>query len=92
MNNELIHYLVQKGYGWIVNQRNLHVLKAQELSEEDRIPLQPYFETEILFPRDQQSCISLLFHEIVHIVQYHLLGARQFAELYIKGWKWERLL
>jgi len=134
MNNELIHYLVQKGYEWIVDQRNLHVLKAQELSEQDRVLLQPYFELEILdlakvafvdqienppfypeiirlgipnlidftqmagitfidcilisrcFPHDQQSWISLLFHEMVHIVQYHLLGARQFAELYIKGW------
>lgn len=35
-NNELILYLVQKGYEWIVSQRNLYIVTAQELSEQDK--------------------------------------------------------
>jgi hypothetical protein len=30
--------------------------------------------------------ISLLFHEIVHIVQYRLLGVDEFARRYVLGW------
>ena len=35
---------------------------------------------------DQDSWTSLLFHEMVHVAQYHLLGAQRFAELYVLGW------
>jgi hypothetical protein len=28
---------------------------------------------------------SLLFHELVHVVQYRLLGVRSFAQLYVRG-------
>ncbi|PIX77480.1 MAG: hypothetical protein COZ37_02435 [bacterium (Candidatus Ratteibacteria) CG_4_10_14_3_um_filter_41_18] len=133
-NNELIRYLVQKGYEWIVSQRNLYIVTAQELSEQDRTSLQPYFEPKILglakrelvdyienppfYPEvmklgipnaidftqmagitfidcilisrrishNQRSWTSLLFHEMVHVVQYYLLGAQRFAELYVIGW------
>ena len=30
--------------------------------------------------------ISVLFHEMVHIIQHHLLGTRRFLELYIMSW------
>jgi hypothetical protein len=30
--------------------------------------------------------LSLLFHELVHIVQYRLLGARGFVHAYLAGW------
>ena len=30
--------------------------------------------------------ISLLFHEIVHVVQYGLLGVSEFSKQYIQGW------
>lgn len=29
---------------------------------------------------------SLLFHELVHVVQYQVLGVREFIERYIAGW------
>ena len=29
---------------------------------------------------------SLLFHELVHVVQYDILGVRVFTELYVRGW------
>jgi len=134
INNELLRYLVKEGYKWIVDQRNLHIGTAQELSEQDKISLQPYFEPEMLdlakidrvdhienppfyseiiklgIPNlinftqmdgisfidciliscqkshTPQSWISLLFHEMVHIVQYELLGAKRFADCYVKGW------
>jgi len=30
--------------------------------------------------------ISLIFHEIVHVVQYGLLGVAEFSKQYIQGW------
>jgi hypothetical protein len=30
--------------------------------------------------------ISLLFHEMVHVVQYRVLGVRGFIERYVRGW------
>ena len=33
-----------------------------------------------------QPRISLLFHEIVHVVQYGLLGVGEFSKQYIQGW------
>jgi hypothetical protein len=35
---------------------------------------------------DQRSWTSLLFHEMVHVAQYHLLGAQRFAQFYVLGW------
>ena len=33
---------------------------------------------------------SLLFHELVHVVQYRLLGVNEFARLYVRGFLEER--
>lgn len=33
-----------------------------------------------------ESSTSLIFHELVHAVQYELLGPEKFVELYILGW------
>jgi len=33
-----------------------------------------------------QPLISLIFHEIVHVVQYGLLGVAEFSKQYIQGW------
>jgi hypothetical protein len=30
--------------------------------------------------------LSVIFHELVHVVQYNKFGARKFVELYIHGW------
>ncbi len=38
------------------------------------------------FTYEQQSWTSLLFHEMVHVVQYRVLGAKHFMELYVIGW------
>jgi hypothetical protein len=29
---------------------------------------------------------SLIFHELVHVVQYDLLGLNKFVELFVSGW------
>lgn len=134
ISKELLCYLVEEGYKWIVDQRNLHIEAAQKLSERDKLSLNSYFKFEmldlakinlvdhienppfypeikkleipslvdftqmdgisfidcILISRQKshtpQSWISLIFHEMVHIVQYKLLGAKRFAELYVIGW------
>jgi len=33
----------------------------------------------------EQLGLSTLFHELVHVVQYQVLGLKRFAELYVKG-------
>lgn len=33
----------------------------------------------------EQLGFSTLFHELVHVVQYQVLGLKRFAELYVKG-------
>jgi len=33
-----------------------------------------------------ESATALIFHELVHAVQYELLGLEKFVELYILGW------
>jgi hypothetical protein len=33
----------------------------------------------------EQLDLSTLFHELVHVVQYRVLGLKRFAELYVKG-------
>lgn len=30
--------------------------------------------------------LSLLFHELVHVTQYHVLGVKEFMRRYIRGW------
>ncbi len=39
----------------------------------------------ILAPHDEPTA-ALLFHELVHVVQYRLLGVEQFAQRYVDGW------
>jgi hypothetical protein len=132
--DQLVQYLIQEGYKWIINQRDFHFPVSQQLSKQDRKSLESYFDPEILasartrlvafienpqfysdiikfgisnlmdftqmagitfvdcilisnkFTHDQRSWTSLLFHEMVHVVQYRLLGAKHFTELYVIGW------
>ncbi len=36
--------------------------------------------------RSQEELVSLCFHELVHVVQYDLLGIAGFMKAYIRGW------
>lgn len=38
------------------------------------------------FSPSRKSWLSLLFHELVHVAQYHLLGTDGFVGQYVKGW------
>ena len=41
----------------------------------------------IIFQKDLEDLNhSVLFHELVHVVQYEILGIRKFAEKYVQGW------
>jgi len=48
ISKELLCYLVEEGYKWIVDQRNLHIEAAQKLSERDKLSLNSYFKFEML--------------------------------------------
>ena len=39
-----------------------------------------------IFQPDFASWISILFHELVHVVQLEILGPRRHLELYIRAW------
>lgn len=48
-----------------------------------------YFKTILIaqwFPPQEATWHALLFHELVHVVQYHLLGISGFMEAYLMGW------
>jgi hypothetical protein len=36
--------------------------------------------------RNDEDRLSILFHEMVHVVQYRYLGVRRFLEQYLAGW------
>jgi len=48
------------------------------------------FADTIVVSRSQMpvrsQLLPLLFHELVHVVQYEVLGLRAFVELYVSGW------
>ncbi|UCD56195.1 MAG: hypothetical protein JSV16_10170 [Candidatus Hydrogenedentota bacterium] len=48
------------------------------------------FENTILISKSQMpfrtQLLPLLFHELVHVVQYEVLGLHAFMERYVRGW------
>ena len=65
------------------------------LGRMDRLPFDRYgmaaitYEDTILvdavrFP--EEASLPLLFHELVHVVQYRILGTAEFARRYVSGW------
>jgi len=49
-----------------------------------------YMDTILISKRyfkNQSGWMPLLFHELVHVVQYEVLGLRGFMEKYISGWE-----
>lgn len=46
-----------------------------------------FIDTVLLSTRfGQVSFPSLLFHELVHVVQYRILGVAEFVDRYVRGW------
>jgi hypothetical protein len=46
-----------------------------------------FIDTVLLSKRFQSSWVpSLYFHELVHVVQYSVLGSTKFMQRYIRGW------
>ena len=48
-----------------------------------------YIDTILISKRyvtTSSQCLPLLFHELIHVVQYELLGVRKFMEEYVRGW------
>jgi len=44
------------------------------------------FESGILLDRGASLTHEILFHELVHVVQYRLLGVDEFVRRYVDGW------
>ncbi len=127
-------YLVEKGEGWVREQRERHRPAARRLHPHTQSALVPFFgadvlrdarfrsvpvienpdfydaliaagrpvpmdfstargitfdDTVLLSARDgiaQGAPSGLLFHELVHVVQYRLLGIGGFIHSYVTGW------
>ena len=129
----LFPQLVEQSLHWLWEQRELHRAKARRLTDAERLPLQHYYDTQVLdtvqvatvnrisnppfydelkesgfpildlsgsvgitfldcvvvrspFQQHFPSWISILFHELVHIVQFELLGSRKVLETYLQAW------
>ena len=39
-----------------------------------------------VFYKDSPAWVSILFHELVHVVQFEILGSRKHVELYLRAW------
>lgn len=126
--------VLEKAHNWLWKQRDLHRAKARRLTDDERLPLQDYYDTQILdtvrvatvdqisnppfydeltesgfpildisrsagitfvdcivirrmFQQHFPSWISILFHELVHVVQFELLGPRTVLEAYLQAWE-----
>ncbi len=44
------------------------------------------FESGVLFDREASLTHETLFHELVHVIQYRLLGVDEFLRQYVNGW------
>ena len=130
----LFPHLVEQSHHWLWQQRELHRAKGRRLTDDERLPLQDYYDTQVLdtvrvatvnrisnppfydelaesgfpildlsgsagitfidcvvvrspFQQHFPSWISILFHELVHVVQFELLGPRKVLEAYLQAWE-----
>ena len=58
----------------------LDISSAAGITFMDCVVIQRLFEQQ--FP----SWISILFHELVHVIQYNFLGPRKLIDLYLRAW------
>ena len=58
----------------------LDISSATGITFIDHVVIQRFFEQQ--FP----LWISILFHELVHVIQYDFLGARKLVDLYLRAW------
>jgi hypothetical protein len=126
--------VIEKAHHWLWEQRDLHRAKGRRLTDDERLPLQDYYDTQILdtvrvatadrisnppfydeltesgfpildlsgsagitfvdcvvirrmFQQHFPSWISILFHELVHVVQFEVLGSRKVLEAYLEAWE-----
>jgi len=133
MPDDLISYLLDLAYPWLLEQRDQCMAGARPLSVGERLWLQDYYDRRILdmvrlatvdritnppfyadlieagrpvmdlsgalgitlidcvvvrkfLRQDSDSWLSLLFHELVHVVQFDILGSRGHLEAYLRGW------
>jgi len=130
----LFPHLIEQSHHWLWQQRELHRAKARRLTDDERLPLQDYYDTQVLdtvrvatvnrisnppfydeltesgfpildlsasagitfvdcvvvrrpFQQHFPSWISILFHELVHVVQFEILGPRKVLEAYLQAWE-----
>jgi hypothetical protein len=83
----------------VLDSTRLLVLRSEKAVNPDVYPMLEGMEFKNLPDRSTMSAITfcdviishqqftneLLFHELVHVEQYHQLGIARFAELYVRG-------
>ncbi len=130
----LFPHLVEQSHHWLREQRELHRAKGRRLTDDERLPLQGYYDAQVFdnvrvatvnrisnppfydeltgsdfpildlsgsagitfidcvvirrpFQQHFPSWISILFHELVHVVQFEILGPRKVLEAYLQAWE-----
>jgi hypothetical protein len=73
--------------GFLEEYRSIFSEKAIPLLDFTTMAGITFVDTILLVDRFlSDSATALIFHELVHSVQYELLGSDKFVELYIAGW------
>jgi hypothetical protein len=73
--------------GFLEEYRSTFSEKAIPLLDFSTMAGITFMDTILLVDRFlTESATPLIFHELVHAVQYELLGPEKFVELYIMGW------
>jgi hypothetical protein len=73
--------------GFLEEYRSIFSEKAIPLLDFSGMAGITFMDTILLVDRLlTESATPLIFHELVHAVQYELLGPEKFVELYIMGW------
>lgn len=130
----LFPHLVEQSHHWLREQRELYRAKGRRLTDDERLPLQDYYDAQVLdnvrvatvnrisnppfydeltgsdfpildlsgsagitfidcvvvrraFQQHFPSWISILFHELVHVVQFEILGPGKVLETYLQAWE-----
>ncbi len=73
--------------GFLDNYQSVLAEKAIPMLDFSAMAGITFVDTILLVDRYlDESATALIFHELVHAVQYELLGPEKFVELYILGW------
>jgi hypothetical protein len=82
----IVHVPAIENPGFLEQYRSLFEQKAIPLLDFSVMSGITFMDTILLVNRFLDNLEGLLFHELVHVVQYDILGVDKFVELFLTGW------